>query len=103
MGKCVQEHLPDNCPGRIINESNLDEHCIAIEIDDKKLRKIPGYEGKGLKQPAQSGRVYLVLGLISHEMDSHFRNISDAMEYLNSSSFGGYFYSFNYGMGNSTF
>lgn len=30
-------------------------------MDDKKLRKIPEYEGKDLKQPAQSGIVYLVL------------------------------------------
>lgn len=45
--------LSDNSPGRIMYGSNLD-YCIAIEMDGKKLRKkkklrkIPGYNGKRL-------------------------------------------------------
>lgn len=37
LGKYLQEHLPDNSPGRIVYASNLDEHSIAIGVDDKNF------------------------------------------------------------------
>lgn len=48
LGKYLQEHLPNNSSGRILYGSHLDEYCIAVGMDDKKLRKIPGYDGRRL-------------------------------------------------------
>lgn len=39
LSKYFQGHISDNSPGRIIYGPNLDEYCIAIGMDDKKLRK----------------------------------------------------------------
>nr|XP_060490990.1 uncharacterized protein LOC132680987 [Panthera onca] len=42
------EILPNNETGRELYNSNKKIHCIAIDIDDKEIKKVPGYEDRDI-------------------------------------------------------